>query len=553
MTSLVGVGALTFRSYPFELRTWDVQTQQSLDVTDSFGASVRVYYFDNRVIAIEPESSTNTSHTWITDKGRQYFDCLFDANWDFPMKTKNPDISDAQLTRIFWLLSHQIYLYDHCKKQRNHNYFFTIVFENCSLEVLSQLLIVSHNYGFIQLRRAEDFKSNNDLEASYQLVVDEELRLSALCLLLSTNPRYEGYYLNLRLRQRFLKGNFKCVTLGPALDLTFPVSCLGSNPSGMEGILGGNHLICQDFKLTRKPILVFNSEMLKRNDGTSVAYLLQTLRCSNIISETWNGLNFLNPSLHETGNQNLASFRSVNSKDLIDSNSFYFLNTHTYNISNIKKTIKKKILKKTIKLKLLDSVVKKTSHQYVRKKLFLDHNCITNTNKEFFSNFAQTTAYHHLPSTIFLENQEETFLSTEGLYKRISKIVHRPYRRSSWQLLRRLTNYFKVPISFLDQTDSQALLFNSKQFIDFKNFMNFQFYAIRKLTQLGYYFSAQTQPFILYKRDMNFKLKTKKLVSSKLKYWLDDFYIGGKDEFSHRSLNLSVCSRVLRQETTNFF
>jgi hypothetical protein len=65
------------------------------------------------------------------------------------------------------------------------------------------LLIISQN-SFIKLKR-EDVKVTNDLESDFQLnLVTDKLKLnsSTLCLLISSNPRYEGYYLNLNLRQR---------------------------------------------------------------------------------------------------------------------------------------------------------------------------------------------------------------------------------------------------------------------------------------------------------------------------------------------------------------
>jgi hypothetical protein len=89
------------------------------------------------------------------------------------------------------------------------------------------LLIISQNYSFIKLKRAEDVKVTNDLESDFQLnLVTDKLKLnsSTLCLLISSNPRYEGYYLNLNLRQRMLKGNFKCLTIGSLINLTFPIS-----------------------------------------------------------------------------------------------------------------------------------------------------------------------------------------------------------------------------------------------------------------------------------------------------------------------------------------
>jgi hypothetical protein len=50
---------------------------------------------------------------------------------------------------------------EHCNKQRSNKKFFTIVFENLSIEVVSLLLMFSKNYSFIKLKRAEN--NNNKM------------------------------------------------------------------------------------------------------------------------------------------------------------------------------------------------------------------------------------------------------------------------------------------------------------------------------------------------------------------------------------------------------
>jgi hypothetical protein len=42
-------------------------------------------------------------------------------------------------------------------------------------------------------------------------------------------------------------------------------------------------------------------------------------------------------------------------------------------------------------------------------------------------------------------------------------------------------------------------------------------------------------------------------LNTKVKYWLDDFFSGGKDEYSQNSLVLTNCSKILRTESSNFF
>jgi len=49
-----------------------------------------------------------------------------------------------------------------------------------------------------------------------------------------------------------------------------------------------------------------------------------------------------------------------------------------------------------------------------------------------------------------------------------------------------------------------------------------------------------------------FKLKKNKIFKTKLKLWLHDFYIGGKDSYSKYSLTMINCSKSYRIEKTNF-
>jgi len=68
------MGALTLKSFPFVLRSWNVRSYDSIDPTDSFGQETKVYIQKNQVIKIEPQFTNNTLSPWLTDKGRQFFD-----------------------------------------------------------------------------------------------------------------------------------------------------------------------------------------------------------------------------------------------------------------------------------------------------------------------------------------------------------------------------------------------------------------------------------------------------------------------------------------------
>jgi hypothetical protein len=439
-----------------------------------------------------------------------------------------------------------MYIFEHCNQQKNKNYFFTIVFENLSIEILSLLIVISQNYSFINLKRSENVRLNNDLESDFQLnLASDKLKLnsSTLCLLISNNPRYEGYYLNLNLRQRVLKGNFKCITIGSLIDLTFAITFLGSNLKILKSIAEGNNLICQDLKFSKNPMIISNNELFKRADGENSMDLLKVLRYANVFTSSWNGLNVLAPTLTETGIQSISKFVPLNKTDLSNFSSLYFLNVNTTNNSNIKQIAEYKLL----------NFSNRVSNNINVKKLLLDQAAAPKNeafyNRNFYSS-NDSINYHSLPSSMFYEN-EETFINTEGLIKRTTKVIFREKTRNNWQILRQFLKGVKNSV-FLEKKNNELIFFNSKKLVNFKNFMYFQHQATQSLTNLNFYLSVSTKPFILYNKLPKFKLKTVKLLNTKLKYWVDDFFCGGKDEYSQNSLIMTNCSKILRLESTNF-
>lgn len=538
------MGALTLKSFPFELRGWDIEKFESIDPTDGFGSNTRVYISKDQIIQIEPDYNVHTFNTWLTDKGRQFFDGIF-GSASLNLNNQKPKKS---WTSIIKTLIQTLYIFDHCNKQQSKSYFFTIVFGNVSIEVLSILIFMSQKYSFINLKRAENVQLNNDLESNYQLnSASNKIKLSTstLCLLISTNPRYEGYYLNLNLRQRFFKGNFKCLILGSFIDLTFTTSFLGSNLKALKSIAEGNHLICQDLKAATNPTVIINSELFKRHDGDNISNMLSMLKHANVITKSWNGLNLLSSSLNETGTYSLARFSPLTSKDLTNFSSIYFLNVTVSNIANIKKITEAKLLNYSLNNK-----------DFNINKLTLDQNPNFENNERFCnntlfaSNETKLNKYFYLPNSMFYEN-EETFINTEGFLKRTTKLIFRKQTKNSWQILRRFLKQFKNQVTFLNKKDNFIVFFNSDSVNNFKSYINFHYLATQSLTNLNFYLTIKTEPFVLNKN--NFKIRTKKVFNTKVKYWLDDFFTGGKDEYSQNSLILTNCSKILRSESTNFF
>lgn len=161
-----------------------------------------------------------------------------------------------------------------------------------------------------------------------------------------------------------------------------------------------------------------------------------------------------------------------------------------------------------------------------------------------------TAKYFYLPISIFFENKE-TFINTEGSIKKTNKLISIKKTKNSWQILRKILILLKKTVVFLKNENNKIIFFESKTAINFKNFLNFQYYATQSLVHVNYYLNTVNKPFLLIYH--THKFKTFKLINTKLKYWLDDFFSGGKDSYSQNSVMLANSSKILRSEYANCF
>ena len=536
------MGALTLKSFPFVLRSWNVKSYESIDPTDAFGQNTRVYVNRNQIVKIEPQFNDKAQNVWLTDKGRQFFDAIFDKSGDELAKLENVSVKTAkQWESLFNTIKKTFYVSDICNLKHANRAFFLIVFENASIEVLNFLSLICQLNSFIKVRRVEKIAMDTSLEQSFQInsaTSLSKLSASSLCVLIGTNSRYEGSFLNLKLRQRYLKGNFKLLTIGSLLDLTFPISFLGSNVLTLKNIAEGNHSFCKDIVSAENPIFITNSETFKHSNMQTFLNTMEVLKYSNTLSKVWHGFNVLNSSLPETGFYTFSRFSSLTLKDLLSFSSLYSLNVNLNSVASVHTITKSRLLKY------------KSSSNLLNNQLFINQSSDSAVSNSF--KYVSFKNYLYLPRSTFFETQE-TYINSEGFRKIGSKLIFRKNQKSDWQLLRKFAHSLAVCKSVNCIKDNQILFYNSKSLFDFKNFINFHYQATQNLTTLNDYVGGLSQKFVIYKKFDRFKTLGIKLYGAKFKYWLDDFYIGGKDIFCQNSLTLTRCSANYRLQVTNFF
>lgn len=523
------MGALTLKTFSDELREWEFIEGECIDPTDSFGVSLRLSIREDQVFLAEPN---DPSTPWLTDKGRLFFDGMFDKSFSKP----------TEWEKFFTNISELVYFIDHLNLHKRNAFSFIFAFENLNLETLNMLYLLKQSCSLIDLRKIESHRGLNDSESQYQLSSSTEklkLQMSTLGILINTNPRYEGYVLNLNLRQRFLKGNFKLLNLGSMLDLTFPTYNLGSNFSIVRALAEGVHLSCQDIRSAEFPVIITSTELFKRRDAKIFS---EVLKYSTVIDLAWNNSNVLNHNIGSAGIQSLNKFLPLGSDDFANFFGLYYINASLSSMAN---------MKKLIELHLLQVF---NSNKQLNSKFFVDQN-VNNLNEPIYQKGKNTlfNNYFYLPSNLFLEDNE-TYINTQGLIKRTTKLIHfKKEAKTNWQITRKLYANTKSILFFNNKKDNKLINFDSVNAFNFKNYVSFQFFAVQTLTSLSFYLTKKNSPLSTLPVT-NIKSTRTKVLNTKVKGWLDDFFNGnGKDSFSYNSSVLVNCSKITRASTTNFF
>jgi NADH dehydrogenase/NADH:ubiquinone oxidoreductase subunit G len=156
----------------------------------------------------------------------------------------------------------------------------------------------------------------------------------------------------------------------------------------------------------------------------------------------------------------------------------------------------------------------------------------------------------HLPSTVLFETSG-TYINTEGDINKVTKIVT-PWgqTKSDWQIIRKIFSYSKKILFITNFWKNDKLSFNSNTLNHFENYIGFQYYAVSNLTNLGFQlFKKITKSHLNFHR---FKHKQKKIYNSQLRFWLNDFYLDGKDFNSKYSSTMVQCSKLSKLSNTNF-
>ena len=333
-----------------------------------------------------PFKNDFVNEEWISDKIRFGFDTLKRQRLSKPLIKDVSMFFQISWTEIFDTLTKKFDI----SRNKNIN-FDLIVGPFCDLKTsffIKNLLKLSINKD--RLLSFENVGlSNIDFQSYYsfnnRFQVFDNSKLEA-CLLIGVDTKKEVPILNLKLRKRFLKGNFIVANFGSKLNLTFPVFHLATNCFSFFSVISGNHFFCKILKKKKtKIVLVGNSFLSICSENKHRFFISSFLQNSGFMNSEFFGFNFL----------------SKRASDL----ALYHLGIKT---KNLIKTLKPNFL-----IVLGDTIFQKNN-----KNSFICYNGIQGNNFALKSNLI-------LPSLSFVE-KNSLFVNTEGRFQNAQKAISGP-------------------------------------------------------------------------------------------------------------------------------
>jgi NADH-quinone oxidoreductase chain G len=297
LVDLCPVGALTSKPYTFLARPWELKSIESIDTFDSIGSNIRVDVRGYEIMRILPRLNEQINEEWISDKTRFAFDGLKRQRLYEPLLKQNAKFEIISWQNALNLVSLQLNSvknpYQVAANIGSQADFESMVFLKTLIEKKQGIFLNAEKAALNQL----DFDSSYLFNSTIQ-----KLELADVCLLLGSNPRIEGSIINLRLRKKYIAGNFKIACFNSFVDLTFPIYNFGSNLLNLLKFVEGRHSFCEHFTKAEKPILILGKSFLQ-TFGEKQARLVINLitKHTKLVTKTWNGINFLPENASDCG------------------------------------------------------------------------------------------------------------------------------------------------------------------------------------------------------------------------------------------------------------
>ena len=253
---LCPVGALVSKPYAFTARPWELTKTESIDVMDALGSNIRVDTKGREVMRFLPRNHDGVNEEWISDKTRFVWDGLRRQRLDKPYIRENGKLRAATWPEALLKTAEAI---------KGATNLAGLVGDLASVEAAYALKQLVDGQGGVTECRTDGAKLPAGNRSGYVgNALIENIDDAKMILLIGTNPAVEAPVLNARIRKAWTQGA-TVGRVGPSVDLTYPVTELGTDRSMVENLLAMDH--------SDKPeggVIIVGQGALQEADGAAV-------------------------------------------------------------------------------------------------------------------------------------------------------------------------------------------------------------------------------------------------------------------------------------------
>ncbi len=217
LADLCPVGALLQAPQNFEYRPWELRKIPSIDVMDAVGSNIRLDVRGPQVMRILPRINEDVNEEWISDKTRHHADALVRNRLDRPWLREGGKLRAATWAEALELFAAQA---QECRQQGGGDCRRSA---RCRDDVRGEE--AARRAGVKPARRAAD-RPRLRRDLAFAVAFNSTLagiETADAILLIGTNPRWEAPLVNTRLLKASRRAGAAVFSVGPVVDLTYPV------------------------------------------------------------------------------------------------------------------------------------------------------------------------------------------------------------------------------------------------------------------------------------------------------------------------------------------
>lgn len=284
------VGALTLKVKPFQIRSWELSSIESIDLTDCLGSNLYLLYKQNNILKVVPKKNNFINDSWLSNKARFYHDIAHNNLLVYPFSIT------AIIQPTLFLINPDIDLK--------------------TLFSFKQLSLIT-NFINIKLLNSTVLKLNYYFWGQKPKIKQLYTLSNCVCFFFTSNLQIEASVLNIKLRYKIIAGDVKAFSFSPFFKSNFPLKFTKFSIFEIVFLILGKHFFFSKIFFNYNLLFFSCKSILDRLD----IYFLKILN-----NKIPNNIFFNLSAFCNTEGGNYLNFNKFNLKEFLKSKQIFGFN-----------------------------------------------------------------------------------------------------------------------------------------------------------------------------------------------------------------------------------